>query len=73
MIATETPCTPNHSHNKGKDLDEELSRSDVSVEKSRGDDENAVFEMTPSSTSSTRKRQRRINFDDEDEIDRQVN
>lgn len=68
MMTTETLCSPNHSHNKSKDLDEELSRSDFCVEKSR-DDENAVFEMTH---SSTRKRYRRIyiNSDDEDEIDK---
>lgn len=67
MMATETPCTLNYSHTKKKDLDEEFKRSDFSVEKSR-DDENAVYEMTP---SSTRKRQRRIiDSDDEDGIDR---
>lgn len=67
MMATETPCTPNYSHTKKKDLDEEFKRSDFSVEKSR-DDENVVYEMTP---SSTRKRQRTIiDSDDEDGIDR---
>lgn len=59
---TEAPCTPNHSKNKNKDLDGKLSRSDVS-----SDDENDAYQMT---ISSTRKRQRRINSDDEDEIDR---
>lgn len=60
-MAAEAPCTPNHSQNKNRDLP--ISRSDVSVEKS-SDDENDS-QMT---FSSTRKRQRRINSDDEDEM-----
>ena len=40
-MATETPCTPNHSHSKTKDLDEELSRSDLCSESP--DD---IYEMT---------------------------
>ena len=61
-MATETPCTPNHSHSKTKDLDEELSRSDLS------ESPDDIYEMTP---ASTRKRQRRIiDSDDESEIDR---
>jgi len=63
-MATETRYTPNHSPNKR--MDEEFSRSDLSEEKSR-DDENAVFDVTP---SSTRKRHRRINSDDEEEVDK---
>ena len=62
-MATETLSTPDHSPNKSKVLDEEFSRSDFCEEKSRGD-ENAVFDMTP---SSTRKRHRRINSEDEGE------
>jgi len=65
-MATEAPCTANHSQSKNKDVDGKHSRSDVSVEKS-SDDENDVCQMT---VSSTRKRQRRMNSDDEDEIDR---
>jgi len=65
-MATETLCAPNHSLNKSKDLNEKFSRSDFSGEKSR-DDENAVFDVTP---SSTWKRHRRINSDDEEEIDK---
>lgn len=61
MMATETPCTPNHSHSKSNDLYEEPSRSDLSE---KPDD---IYEVTP---SSTRKRQRRIDSDDESEIDR---
>lgn len=62
MMATETPCTPNHSYSKTKDLDEELSRSDLS------ENPDDIYEMTP---ASTRKRQRRIiDSDDESEIDR---
>lgn len=60
-MATETPCTPNHSHGKSKDLDEEPSRSELSE---KPDD---IYEMAP---SSTRKRRRRIDSDDESEIDR---
>lgn len=65
-MATEAPCIPNHSQNKNEDVDGKLSRSDVAVEKS-SDDENDVCQMA---FSSTRKRQRKINSDDEDEIDR---
>ena len=68
-MATEAPCIPNHSQNKNEDVDGKLSRSDVAVEKS-SDDENDVCQMA---FSSTRKRQRKINSDDEDEIDRWVN
>lgn len=55
-MATETPCTPNHSHSKSNDLYEDLSE--------KSDD---IYEVTP---SSTRKRQRTIDSDDESEIDR---